>query len=380
MTRSSDIIVIGAGIHGLSCAFHLACEKRAVTILEKDVVGQHASSVNAGGLRTLLRDIPEIPLSLESQKRWENLDQILGSKLAKPAKVTTNVGQIGIAVEASEMEWCKSRANETKRLGYDYEEIIDRKELDKLIDNLSSECLGGIIARKDGHASPANATQAYRSAASAAGVRIHERVVIDRITRKDQQWIVHTDDGAFEAPVVVNCSGAWGHKVAESVGDRLPIECQALSMMVTKRVGFNITPVVIGIDQPLSFKQTDIGTLVIGGGIPAKPEPDLSTSKPYAERLIESAKTLTRFFPSFSDVQIVRTWSGLEGFTPDRMPIIGPSTDAENFWHVCGFSAHGFQLAPETGFRVARSIVNNQVDNLIAPFTPSRFQIIKKVS
>ena len=373
MKRVSDVIVIGAGIHGLSCAFHLGAEKRSVTVLEKDVAGQHASSVNAGGLRTLLRDIPELPLSLCSQTRWEHLDDILGSDLAKPVKVTMGVGQVGIALEESEMAWCSARAAETKSLGFDFEEIIDRIELDNLVENLSNECRGGIISRRDGHASPANATHAFRVSAVAAGAHIYEKTRISHITQNRQNWVVHTDRGSFEAPLLLNCSGAWANQVAEMAGDHLPIECKALSMMVTQRVGFRITPVVLGIDQPLSFKQTDIGTLVIGGAIEGKPEPDLGTSKPFIERLVESAKTLTRFFPTFSDIQIARTWSGLEAFTPDRMPIIGPSSGPENLWHVCGFSAHGFQLGPETGFRVARSIVNNKVEDMIAPFTPSRF-------
>ncbi|WP_417804383.1 NAD(P)/FAD-dependent oxidoreductase [Thalassospira lucentensis] len=380
MTTTGDVIIIGAGLHGLSCALHLAREGRSVTVLEKDVVGQHASSVNAGGLRTLLRDIPEIPLALRSQEKWESLDELLGSKLAESAKVTAGVGQIGIAVDGSELEWCRSRVEETRSLGFDFEEFIDRKELVQLVGNLSDECLGGIIARRDGHASPANATHAFHLATIAAGVSVRERLQVGKVTRQNGNWVVQTDGGAFEAPVLVNCSGAWAARTAAKLGDTLPIEGRALSMMVTKRVGITIKPVVLGVDQPLSFKQTDIGTLVIGGAIPGKAELDESTSRPYAERLVESAKTLLRFFPSFADIHIVRAWSGLEAFTPDKLPIIGPSSVRENLWHVCGFSAHGFQLAPETGYRVARSIMRNEVDDLLAPFAPSRFDDIRSVS
>lgn len=82
-------------------------------------------------------------------------------------------------------------------------------------------------------------------------------------------WRTETDRGAIESDVVVNCAGAWGSKIAASVDEELPVNVMALSMMVTTRVAPFVKPVVIGIDRPLSFKQSAVGSLVIGAGFRA---------------------------------------------------------------------------------------------------------------
>ena len=75
VAKESDVLVIGGGLHGSSSAFHLARRGVSVTVLEADYVGRHASGVNAGGVRTLGRPVPEIPLALMSREIWHDIDR-----------------------------------------------------------------------------------------------------------------------------------------------------------------------------------------------------------------------------------------------------------------------------------------------------------------
>jgi sarcosine oxidase subunit beta len=85
-----------------------------------------------------------------------------------------------------------------------------------------------------------------------------------------------------------------------------------------------------------------------------------------------AASVATRFFPSLKTVSIVRCWSGIEGFTPDGLPMIGFGRDPSVI-HATGFSAHGFQLGPAVGQALADLVVDGKTSLPIAHLHPQRF-------
>ena len=99
MTRT-DVIVIGGGLQGCSTALHLARRGLKPIVLEKNTVGRHASGVNAGGVRQLMRNTAEVPLSMAAMDTWERLDALLGPELAANCHFIGGIGQIGIAESA----------------------------------------------------------------------------------------------------------------------------------------------------------------------------------------------------------------------------------------------------------------------------------------
>ena len=100
-----DAIVVGGGIHGCSTALHLAKKGLSVLVIEKNTVGRHASGVNAGGVRRLMRDVAELPLSMAAMEQWFDLVSLLGPELAPTCHFIGDVGQIGVAGDAEEMAW-----------------------------------------------------------------------------------------------------------------------------------------------------------------------------------------------------------------------------------------------------------------------------------
>ena len=372
---SNDALIVGGGLQGCAIALFLARAGWRVTVVEKNLAGRHASGVNAGGLRSLMRDVREYPLSLRAMDMWANLADVVGVAAAESCEVRLGTAQIALAMDADELQWCEARSRSMHRRDIHSEELIAPDALHRLLPGLSSTALGGLISRRDGHANPANAARAFRKAAEAAGVRIIEQCRVHDLSPKPAGgWRVETDAGAIEAEWVLNCAGAWGSDLAARLGEILPMKVTALSMMVTARVKPFITPVVIGIDQPLSFKQSAVGSLVIGGGILGKPCLEGDTSFTVMDRMASSAAATVAAFPVLAGVPVVRTWTGLEGATPDGIPFIGPSLRHPGLWHVFGFCGHGFQLAPAVGEAVARSLVSGDLDPRLAPFAVDRLQ------
>ena len=342
---SARAIVVGGGLHGTSTGMHLAQKGLDVLVIEKNSVGRHASGVNAGGVRQLQRDVAEIPLSVAAMDRWLHLDAFLGADLAEMCEFTGNVGQLAVAENDAEMAQLEAREAELRALGWTHEELIDRAELRRVSPALAQHCVGGLISRRDGHATPYRTSQAFRIKAQRDGVRFQEGTRVLGLAQVGDSWRVETTAGNFDSDVVVNCGGAWGWQVAEMIGELLPRGHFAASMMVSARVPKFLDPVVLGTGRKLSFKQADNGTVIIGGGILGIPDLEAETAEPVAERLVESARTVHDLFPIMRTATIVRCWAGLEALMPDQIPVIGPSKVARNLWHAFGYSGHGFQLS-----------------------------------
>lgn len=366
---TADAIVIGGGLHGCSAAINMAGRGLSVIVIEKDFVGRHASSSNAGGVRTLGRDPREIPLALMSLELWHAIDTIVGEDCGFDAG-----GQLRLAETEEDLETLKARAAGVRDLGYDHEEIIGTDELYEILPELRPGCVGALFCRRDGSANPLYAMRAYRRAVIAAGVALHEGTAATGAQRRDGAWHVATTGGDFHAPVLVNCAGAWADRVAAWTGDRVPMTAAAPSAMITSRVPPCLGPVVSSAARPLSLKQLENGTVLISGALRGVADRDANSAvirlAPFAAR----AATVLDLFPAMAGAQVVRFWAGIEAITPDGSPVLGPGASEEGVFHAFGFNGHGFELGPGCGAVIAELVATGSTNTPIAGLEVDRFQ------
>ena len=366
---SSDVIVIGGGLHGCSAALHLARAGARVIVLEKDHVARHASGVNAGGVRTLGRHLAEVPLAVASLDLWHRIADLVDDPCGFESP-----GQVKVAEDAAALASLHERVTQVRALGFEHEELIGRDELRSLVPAIGEHCVGAIICRRDGAALPFRTTLAFRRKAETLGTRFFEATRADTIARNDGVWRVTTDHGVFEAPNVVNAAGAWAGRIAAQLGEPVPMTPAALMLMITAPVAVFVKPVVGVVGRPLSFKQYANGTVMIGGG--QRGQANLDTNRTVLDyaRLAFNARTAMDVFPRIGNADIVRAWAGIEGMMADDIPVIGPSSTSPGIWHAFGFSAHGFELGPVVGAIVADLITRGETHLPIAPFSIRRFQ------
>gem|GEM_PF-20582 len=314
--QQRDVLVIGGGIHGLSTAFHLAQRGVAVTVLEADYCGRHASGVNAGGVRTLGRHDAEIPLALSSRALWHQLKHTLGDDGGFVPS-----GQLKLAESQAELDECRARVQHLQALGFTHETLIDDRQVFEIIPTVARHVVGGIWVEDDGYAVPYKAVTAFRLAAERLGVRVLEGTPAQRIEQRGSRWQVNTGRGLFSAEHLVITAGAWASELAAQIGEAVPAHPEGLMLMVTHRVAPFCGPVLGATGRSLSFKQFANGTVVIGGKLIGSLDFAARHGEVDMARLGTSARTVTDLFPHLKHLGVNRVWAGVEAFTADDLPV-----------------------------------------------------------
>jgi sarcosine oxidase subunit beta len=365
--RTTDVIIIGGGLHGLSCALYLAQAGQRVCILEKDTIGRHASSANAGGVRQLGRALPEVPLACAALPIWHNIRGLVDDDCG-----FVKSGQIKVAETESQLFSLTERRETLLGLGYEHEEIIGRQDLYERLPALVPGCVGGMIVQSDGHANPFRTVQAFRRKVGLLGVATLENTPVTGVKNRGQTWQINTPRASFEAPVVINAAGAWGGQIAGMLGDHAPVRAAALMLMITDRLAPFITPVVGAAGRSLSFKQFENGSVLIGGGYEGSADSGRNLSHLDFHGLAKNAAAAAALFPAMRGASILRCWGGIEGYLPDYIPVIGAGRE-KGVFHAFGFSAHGFALTPIVGKIIADLVVDGVSGFSTQAFAPGRF-------
>jgi sarcosine oxidase subunit beta len=366
---TADVIIVGGGLHGCSAALHLAMRGLRPVVVEKDHAGRHASGANAGGVRQLLRHEAEIPLSARSMAIWANIRDLVQDDCGFESH-----GQVSVAETEADMDRARARVARLAELGFHHEEILDRDALREMLPAVAPHAVGGLTSRADGAAIPFRAVTAFRRRAQALGARFLEGVAVTGLAREGGAWTAQLSDGArLSGAVVLNCAGAWADRIAAMLGDHAPVEPMALMLMITQRMDPFIKPVAGALGRPLSFKQFQNGTVLIGGGLRGRVWRDENRTELDFALLARNARTAAEIFPVMRGAVIQRAWAGIEGRMPDDIPVIGRSAASPDAYHAFGFSAHGFQLGPGVGQTLAELIVDGETPMPLTPFRVERF-------
>ncbi|MEM5402470.1 FAD-binding oxidoreductase [Paraburkholderia unamae] len=367
--QEADVLVIGGGLHGSSSAFHMARRGASVIVLEADYVGRHSSGVNAGGVRTLGRPLPEIPLALMSREVWHTLPDTIGHDGGFVPS-----GQLKIAETEAELEECRERVALLEAHGFTHEKLIDRETVLELEPALAKHVTGGIWVERDGYALPFRTTTAFRLAAQKHGARFHEGTAVTHIEPRGERWIAQTARGTFAARKLLVTAGAWSGELARQAGEPVPVHPEGLMLMVTHRVAPFCRATLGATGRPLSFKQFDNGTVVIGGKLIGIAELPGRHGEVDFMRLVKSAQTVVDLFPHLRHLGVNRAWAGVEAFTADSLPIISASRRAANLYYSFGYCGSGFQLGPACGRLVSELVLDGAPSLSLDAFAIDRFE------
>ena len=364
-----DLAVIGGGLIGLSTAVAAARAGLSVTLVEARTCGRHASSASAGGVRSLNRHPAEIALARKALELWRRAPELFGDHCGYAES-----SQVRVAEDEEAMAGLEARLARTGALGWRHEKLIGRDALYARVPSLADHCRGALVVEDDGFADPLRSVHAFRRTARSLGVTIRENMPAETVTAEPGGVAVVLAGGSeLRARVAVNAAGAWGAGLAAAVGEAVKVRPVALQMTVTEPVPAFVKPVIGTHGRKLSLKQSEHGTVVIGGGFEGRADLATGDSDLDFAGVTRNLANAVRLFPVLADARVVRTWCGIEGIAADDLPVLGPSRTVPGLIHAFAFSGHGFALCPLIGEVVADLARGRNHGFDLAPFAVERF-------
>ena len=367
-----DVVIIGAGVHGLATAYYLA--KRGVknvAVLDKGYLGGGASARSTAILRATYVTPEGITFFYESLKLYEDLAQELDYNL-----MFSQFGRLELAHNESSIYAARIRAEFNQAMGVD-SRIIGPEEIGGLVPPLDLREGRDLPVLAALYHPPAGVIRhdaviwGYAQAVDRLGPEIHPYTEVTGIQRRNGRVIgVETNRGPVEARIVLNCTAAWSSTIAAMVGLDLPIVTHPLQALVTEPLKPFINTGVSSTNFHVYVYQTDRGELVIGGAVDHYTTYAQRSTHPRLEDLVSHA---LKMFPSLHGVKVLRHWTGLCDMTPDYAPIMGPVPGLEGFLLNCGWGTYGFKAGPIGGKSMAELIDTGRTPDLIKPFAITRF-------
>lgn len=409
LPASTTVVVIGAGIVGLTAALTLAERGIPVVVLEKGRAGAEQSSRNLGWVRKMGRSAPDVPMSLAADRLWSAMPERIGRDVGY-----RQAGIMYLARTEAEMAMHEQWMDTVSQLSLD-SRLLSAKEIDALVPGGQGEWAGGIYTASDGRAEPTLAASSIANAAIRKGAVIVENCAVRTLSlsagRVDG---VVTEQGAIRCDHVLLAGGLWSRKFLGNLGVFLPTLPLISSVIRTapmdgpteiavggpdfsfrKRLdgGYTITQrgalgapllldhLLIGMRYLHMLRgQRSLLRISLGrdflkdiamprrwGATSISPFERVRTMDPAPDAAInaEAMRNLTAAWPLFGNAVIEEVWAGMMDITPDSLPVIAPVAKIPGFTVASGFSGHGFGTSPAAGQLAADLITGS--DPIVDP-------------
>ena len=364
---SADVVVVGAGVSGMSSAYFLARAGKNVVVVEKGTVGGEASGRSGGMISERVDEPPLIPLAVESLRLWATLDDELGY----PTEFI-HQGRLQVAVTEEEMGDIISERDQAQHHGINVD-LLDTSEVRDMIPWVSERTLGGTFFPNGGHANPQRTVQAFAWAFQDKGGRLYQNTAVTGMRVVDGRVSsVETTSGTIETDMVVAAAGPQTGLLADMVGVHVPVAPARVEMLATAPLEPLFDIALVG--NGLYGRQAARGNLLFGGGAHEWIDVDLTDDpdKPNTPLIRNIARRLAELLPGVADVPLLRSWAGVVEQAPDYLPIIDLLDSPSNYVVVTA-SAHGFGLTPATGKVVSDLVLHGESNVDISGLKLSRF-------
>ncbi len=400
----ADVVIVGAGIAGMSTAWFLHAAGIDVAVCEKGKVAGEQSSRNWGWIRQQGRDQAELPIVMESMHRWQEIADTVDTDIgyARLGALYLCENDAEMARHDRFMSFAPAYGLKTRRLS--------RREIEDLIVDCPPRWQSALFTPDDGRAEPSLAVPAMARKLAGDGVAVREQCAVLEITTRDRAVDgVVTEHGRIDAPAVLVAAGAWSSRLLRDCGIDLP-------QLTVKASVARTAPMTSIFDGNASGSQIAFRRRLDGGYSVAMTDylevfpsfdhlrhiaaflPLLKTSyaklrprwpevridgnytatrtldpKPSTTSVARLRQRLVDRMPAFENVEFVEAWAGMIDALPDVVPVLDRASVPDGLWIATGFSGHGFGIGPAAGRIMADLIQGNPVEFDLSRFRLARF-------
>jgi len=369
---SYDVVVVGAGGHGLATAYYLARDHGItnVAVVERGWLAGGNMARNTTIIRSNYLWDESTGIYEHALTLWEGLAGELDCDIAFSQR-----GVLNLAHSLGDIREGKRRVNANQLNGIDAQ-WLDPDEVQKVAPvlhigtDVRYPVLGATFQPRAGIAKHDWVAWGYARAAHALGVDLIQGCEVTGVLRDGDRVVgVDTARGPIRAGRVALAAAGHSSVVTAPLGLRLPLQSFPLQALVSELLEQVLDTVVMSNAVHVYVSQAHKGELVMGAGVDGFVGYGQRGSFPVIEHQMAAAVEL---FPIFARAHVLRTWGGIVDVTPDASPIIG-LTPYEGLYLNCGWGTGGFKATPGVGSVFADTIAHDRPHPLAAPFTLARF-------
>ncbi|MDH7478599.1 MAG: FAD-dependent oxidoreductase [Syntrophomonadaceae bacterium] len=369
--ETASVVVIGAGVIGLSIAGQLA-ERGVgrVVVLEKELAaGWGETSRCTGAIRHQFSSAINVLLTRLSLPFFAALEEDTGA----PVEFEQN-GYLMVTSQAARLAEFKANLELQRRLSVS-SHLLSPPQIAELFPLLHTEDLaGGTYCPADGQASPDGVVQGLvrRLVRHRAHLLTSEEVGEIRML-KDKSFVVASKRRRFSTPRLIIAAGPWSAGIGRLMGIELPVSVHPRQVFVIDKLAslnFSI-PFVVDLDTGWYLHRTRGGQLVTGG-TDKDCQPQWSTAVDWS-KLDTLIKAATARLPAMEEAVVTSAYVGLRSVSPDYHAILGEDPATPGLYWAAGFSGHGFMHAPAVGQLLAELVTDGRTSLDLQCLSPERF-------
>jgi sarcosine oxidase subunit beta len=417
LPRSADVVVVGAGICGVTAGEALARLGARVVVVEKESgPGMEQSGRAQGAIRVQGRDAAELPLALESLEIWQGV-----ARHGDEFELRFS-GNLYLCASEDEVRQAAELRDIGHANGFTDVRLLSPDEAREIVPAASGEFAAAMWSPGDAQCSPRGATEFFAKRAAAAGARFSYSTLATQIVESGGAVMgLATSRGTVDAPAVIVTGGIWTAHLAATAGLQVPVMPVALSQCETEPVEPLIGPTLRCFE--FGARQRPNGKISMSAGMNTIVDHYLSLAslrhaRTWTRRYLANRKAIRlhldwprlgrelrgrpvaaaehvarpverdanrtlmdasleaagRMIPRLRDVRITRYWAGVIDMSPDGLPILDGSTGLDGLVLVTGLSGHGLALGPAIGRIAADLATEGRTDSNIDAFSLRRFK------
>ncbi len=370
--KAYDVVIIGAGGHGLATAYYLATRHGItnVAVVEAGYIGSGNSGRNTTIIRANYGIAESVRFYQHSVEMYATLEQETSCSIMHATKGLLWLAHTEMGMRAERARTLMNQACGAETV------MVSPEEAKRLCPQLdlsgggrypvmgASYHPGGATARHD------RVVWAYAQGAMRRGVHVLPHTPVIGLLRDGERVVgVRTATGPISAGIVLSAVGGRVTTIAAMADLRLPIRTHALQALVTNAYAPGFGPIVASSELLCYVSQTARGQMLMGAEFDSQPSYSMSSSFEFLQTV---STKVTHILPFLRDLRILRQWAGICDISPDYSPIMGP-TGVDGLLLTTGWGTWGFKAIPAGGEAMAELIATGVTPPLIASFGLGRF-------